>query len=144
MIKEGKISCFGGPLDSGLKIGEGTSFYEDWEADKRPDLFWPASHRIQGVGHRLRNTQAFYIALNVPKDVDRNDAQKSMWKITNIENGFSAKAFLVDRGPSAGGRLVDASDALLAHIECKTDDIVKVEEMTAFDIPFGLYRDMEP
>lgn len=140
MTLNGKISAFGGPDDPFMEETEGLSFYEHHEADKLPEFFWPRlpDKPEQGTSKRLKNEMAFYIALNVPLSLDRKIAQKSLWEITS-SNGSTVVANLVDRGPSAGGRLVDASDAVLRILGVGTNDEVTVKEFTNFNIPFGLY-----
>lgn len=140
MILVGKISEFGGPDDLGMRYSEGCSFYEHWEADLRPDLFLERSKDpIQGSSHRLRCNDAYYIALNLA-DYPRAIIHQSRWRVTNLITGDSVVCQVVDRGPSASGRLVDASMALMRAIGVKTDDHVQVAEVTQFDIPFGLYE----
>jgi hypothetical protein len=137
----GKISSFGGPDDSGMRYDEGLAFYEHWEADLRTDLFIPRSIDLsQGTSKRLRCYDAYYIALNVPNHYPRKIFHESRWKLENFRTGDYVICHLVDRGPSANGRLVDASNRVLDAISVKTDDDVIVSEVTAFQIPFGLYK----
>jgi hypothetical protein len=137
----GKISEFGGPDDNGMAWEEGLAFAEHAEADLMPDLFVERSKDLtQGTSKRLRCNDAYYIALNVPLHWPRSILKQSRWKITSLASGLYVVAHLIDRGPSAAGRLVDASKAILKAIVVKTDDDVEVEEVTAFGIPFGLYE----
>jgi hypothetical protein len=123
---------------------EGLSWYEHWEADRLPELFLPRSKDpYQGVSKRLRCDDAYYIALNVPRNTPRFIIHESRWRITNIDNGDSVTARLVDTGPSARGRLIDVSRAVMRAIgmdpDRDTDKQVEVREDTYFKIPFGLY-----
>lgn len=137
----GRVSKFGGPDDDGMRFTEGVSFYEHHEADKRPDLFLPrGTDPTQGVGRRLRYLQAHYIALNVPLTVERHIVHKSLWKITNLRTGQFVLSQLVDRGPSAAGRLVDVADITLTALRLLTDQEVEAEEVTNYGITFGLYE----
>jgi hypothetical protein len=145
MKMEGKISWFGGPDDTFMRHDEGLSFWEHWEANGAPDLFVERSSDLtQGASKRLRCNDAYYIALNIPVHYPRKIVHMSRWKITNLETGDYVVAHLVDRGPSAGGRLVDASRAVMAAIglnpDKDTNKDVQVSEVTAFGIPFGLYE----
>jgi hypothetical protein len=141
MKMEGKISSFGGPDDTGMRYDEGLAFYEHREADLRTDLFLPRSaDPFQGTSKRLRCHEAYYVALNVPNTFTRLIFQQSLWKIANLRTGIYAVCYLVDRGPGAKGRLVDASNKVLDVIGVNTDDEVEVSEVTPFQIPFGLYK----
>ncbi len=128
----------------------GLSFYEPWEANQRPDLFLPEEYPNQPTWQRLLVEEAYYIALNVPVHYPRKIIHLSRYRIsalnpdTRIPTGLSVLAHLVDRGPSAKGRLVDASKALMRAIGLDPDDDtdrhVEVAETTYFDIPFGIYE----
>lgn len=137
----GKISEFGGPNDSGMAYDEGLAFYEHSEADLHPDLFLPRSKDLaQGVSKRLR-TDAYYIAINV-EPAPRHIIQNSLWGVQF--NSLTVIGRLVDRGPSAYGRLIDASPAILKFLGCKTDDLVEVSEITSFNLKFGLHELYRP
>lgn len=142
MVKTGTISFFGGSSDSFMRNcnDPGLSFYEHHECDLRPDLFFPKStDPTQKTWERLRNSQSFYIALNIPNNLSRDVVHKSFWKVENIKTNQWVLANLVDRGPSADGRLVDASDAIKYALRLNEDDEVNVSELTNFEIPFGIY-----
>lgn len=123
----GKISFFGGPLDSGMKPTEGLAYYEHHEADLRPDLFSPrSSDPLEGTSKRLRNTHACYLALRMVGD--REKLKNSLWKVTNPKTGQFLVASLTDWGPhESTGRVVDASDAIGRLLRIETDDEVMVE-----------------
>jgi hypothetical protein len=144
-VKEtGLISKFGGPNDTGMKWDEGLAFYWDHAfCDDHPQLFNERSKDLsQGTSKRLRNLDAYYIALNIALDTPISIARNSKWKVANPETGDYVIAVLVDRGPAANGRLIDASDAVLRAIGVETDQIVEVEEITRYEIKFGLYDEM--
>lgn len=140
MKLEGTVSTFGGRDDPGMKYDEGVAFYEHFEADKRTDLFLPrSSDKAQGTSKRLRNTEAYYCALNVETGWERYVYQRSRWKITNLDNGLAAVVWLVDSGPSAAHRLIDLSNAVAYFLRLNTDHVVTVEEATPYGIKFGWY-----
>lgn len=123
----GKISFFGGPLDSGMKPTEGLAYYEHKEADLRPDLFSPrSSDPLEGSSKRLRNTHAFYVAIRFTGS--RAEARNSLCIVTNPKTGQFIIASLVDWGPAEStGRAVDASDAVGRALRLQTDDEVEIE-----------------
>lgn len=132
----GKCSEFGGPDDQGMNGGKddldgkedtGLAFYEPHEADTRPDLFNAADRSVK-TWRRLK-IDSFYIALNLPLGVDRAWVQGSLWDVMNASNGKVVRAWIVDRGPSARGRVVDCSRGVLRAIGAKTDDVLIVEEV---------------
>lgn len=128
----GKVSCFGGPLDQGMKDTEGLSIYEGSEADRRPDLFLPrGSDPLQGTSRRLR-TDSFYIAIRFNKDEKSRDWwQRSAWRVVNLKTGQWVMCSLVDWGPNEKtGRSVDASPAVLRALRLETDDEVEVTCLT--------------
>jgi hypothetical protein len=106
---------------------EGLAFYEHKEATLRPDLFLPqGSDPREGVGKRLRNATANYIALRI--DGDRSKLKETLWKVKNPKTGQFVIASLVDWGPSPStGRVVDLSDAIGRALRIETDDLVQVE-----------------
>lgn len=127
----GKCSIFGGPNDSGMAETEGLALYEHHEADKRKDLFFPRdADQSIGTSKRLR-PQVFYIAIRYDSKVlSRIYWQASEWKVSNLENGKSAIAKLVDFGPAEWtGRAIDLSPGLARELEVKTDDVVWYEEV---------------
>lgn len=122
----GKLSFFGGHTDNGMSHSEGLSLFEHHEADLRPDLFFPqSSDPTEGTSKRLRNTQAYYIALRVTGD--RDDLKNSVWMVKNPKTGQSVLASLVDYGPhERTGRAVDVSDAIGRALRVETDDVIEV------------------
>ncbi len=124
---------------------EGLAFAEHWEADLRPDLFLPRSSDLtQGVSKRLRCNDSYYLALNVPISYPRKLLKGTRWRITSLDTNDSVLCELIDRGPSAAGRLVDLSKAALRAIGIDPDKMTNkekfmVKETTDFDIPFGIY-----
>lgn len=127
MNVEGKVSFFGGPNDLGMHTWEGCKYYEHTEADLRPDLFFPkSSDPVEGVSKRLRNAQAYYLALRV--DGNRYKLQGSLWKIKNPKTGQFVIASLTDWGPAeTTGRVADVSDAVGRALRIETDDIVQID-----------------
>jgi len=124
---EGTISFFGGISDAGMSFDEGLAYYEHNEADLRPDLFFPrSSDKEEGTSKRLRNTQAYYLALRM--EGDREKLKGSLWKIKNPKTNQFVIASLVDWGPAEStGRVADVSDAVGRALRLETDATVIIE-----------------
>lgn len=118
----GKISTFGGSIDNGMTHQEGLAFFEHLEADLRPDLFFPRStDPTEGTSKRLRNSNAYYIAVRVIGN--REMLQRSVWKVENPKTGQAVIASLCDYGPhQSTGRAIDMSDATARALRLQTDD----------------------
>jgi hypothetical protein len=125
---EGKMSTFGGPLDTGMTPSEGLALFtkSDLSDPKFSYLFLPAPPPgTTGLGRRL-NPDSFYIACRwdyhqTSKDFLRN----TLALIQNPQNNKTAQARPVDWGPNAStGRSADFSPGLAATLGLDTDDDV--------------------
>lgn len=124
----GKISCFGGPEDAGVKPDEGVALVT-------PAIF-PAYKKLfladqppgtTGLARRL-DPRAFYCAMRWEYIITPKALLRASWvKITNAATQMVAHGIPVDWGPhSATGRLIDVSPGLMRALQAKTDDTVIV------------------
>jgi hypothetical protein len=141
----GKCSEFGGPHDEVMRKDSGLAFYEPWEADRRPDMFYPEdlgwikehpewaalypNGDRQPTWARLK-VEFFYIALRCDSSLSRAVFQNTPFKIKNCETGDWVCGFLVDRGPGVVDRLVDLSPGIMKKLNLKTDDLVEVTQLS--------------
>lgn len=130
---QGKISQFGGIYDSGMNDKEGLSLYEPWEANLRPDIFYPAREGDPGQRTWKRLRPEFpYIALRFTEFGFNNLQHRGVMqkKAFKIEHPLTKKwviGYLVDWGPNLmTARLIDASPCILTALGVKTDDEVIV------------------
>lgn len=131
----GKVSCFGGASDEGMKFDSGLAAYEPKEADLRPDIFCDDDKFNPGIPtwKRLRIT-SMYCALRYNHSVPRKVLQMMPIKIVNpLDNKF-VMAWTVDLGPHIDTkRLIDVSPGVMAALSLSTDDTVRVEINTELE-----------
>lgn len=125
----GKMSTFGGPNDTGLKLGEGLALIdkENYEQFKEYFLDTPESGAT-GLARRL-NPEKFYIACRWDyKITSMAFLRKTQVLVKNPKNEKIAHAQPVDWGPNKKtGRVADLSPGLAALLDLRTDDIVSIE-----------------
>lgn len=134
---EGRMSTFGGPLDTGVKPTEGLALIEPVHlADpKLAALFLPAQPRgTSGLARRL-DPEAAYVACRWPYE-KLPPAERERWKahlrrsvarVMSARTGRSIEARPVDWGPNEKtGRVADLSPGLARDLGLKTDDQVIV------------------
>jgi len=142
----GKCSEFGGSNDQVMRDDTGLALYESWEADRRPDIFFPEdptwleNHpdwvkknpgQRQPTWARLR-PDFYYIALRYDNRFPRKILQNVPFKVRNPKTNEWAIAFLVDRGPGVSSRLVDCSPGLLKRLGVATEDELDVMQINPF------------
>lgn len=141
----GKCSKFGGAEDKGMSKDSGLALYEPWEADLRPDIFFPEDskwldthpvwvdkypHQRQPTWARLR-TSFYFLALRYDRKTPREILQNTPIRVMNPKTGEWAISFLVDWGPHEDtGRLVDCSDGLMKRLAAQTDDMLDVKTLS--------------
>src|SRR5258705_9805061 len=101
IVKEGKMSTFGGPDDTGVTSSEGLALFDAADVAANPDLFLPAQPPdTTGVARRL-NPQAKYLACRWDFSVTpKNFLKRITVKVSNPANGKSEDARPADFGPS--------------------------------------------
>lgn len=118
----GKISSFGGPLDSGLSTLEGLALFNSM--DEAPELFLDNPDPNVGIARNL-NPNANFCAMRWSYDV----TPKPLLRFSSVMISFKDKYVLarcLDWGPHENtGRLIDVSDNVMKTLGCKTDDVVK-------------------
>ncbi len=121
----GKVSHFGGPLDTGVTETEGLALCE--KVEEMPHLFLPEQPEgTIGLARRL-DPEKFFCACRwdysiTPKSVLR----KSIVRIVNPKNEKHCYAFCIDYGPHADtGRTIDVSQGVMKFLELETDDVVE-------------------
>jgi N-acetylmuramoyl-L-alanine amidase len=122
----GKVSCFGGPDDTGVSPSEGLAFMQ--EIDEAPHLFLPYQPEgTSGLARRL-NPHIHYIACRW----DYDDTPKAMLLdqvalVRAPSTGMALTAFPADWGPNEKtGRVADLSPGLMADLRIETDGEVEV------------------
>ena len=124
---KGKVSCFGGPEDTGVSPNEGLAFLYDVE--DKPHIF--LAHQppgTTGLARRL-DPNTHYIAMRWDYDQFSKDflAGPSLAKITASKTGKSVFAHPADWGPHTDtGRVADISPGLMKALGISTDDEVEV------------------
>ena len=129
IVKEGKMSTFGGPDDTGVTPSEGLALFDASDVAANPDLFLPTQPPgTTGVARRL-NPQAKYLACRWDYSVTpKNFLKKITVKVSNPANGKSEDARPVDWGPNlTTGRIADLSPGLAAALGLTTDGNCRVE-----------------
>lgn len=125
----GKMSCFGGPHDTGVRPNEGLALLS------RHDLTDPAFSGLflaeqpegtTGLARRL-NPAALYIAMRWNYRVHPPSFLRHT-KVTVSANGKSVEVQPVDWGPNEDtDRVADLGQGVLDALGLKTDDIVTVD-----------------
>lgn len=122
----GKVSCFGGPNDTGVSADEGLAFI--YEVDQAPHLFLPFQPAgTTGLARRL-NPYVHYVACRwdyneTPKTVLLDDVAL----VRAIKTGIALTAFPADWGPhESTDRVADISPGLMDDLGITTDDEVEV------------------
>ncbi len=131
LVVEGKISTFGGPEDTGVAPEEGLALIEppdldEWWFDRLFLTLQPPD--TTGLARRL-NPDAFYIAMRwAEHGIEREEARRATFKITNPENGEFCYAQGSDFGPADWtGRVADLSPGVATALNLETDDIAIIE-----------------
>lgn len=121
----GRVSCFGGPSDTGVTPSEGLALFEhlDLLEPEHAALFLPRQpHNTTGLARRL-DPSAHYIALRW----DYTETPRAFLRTANVTitaNGITITGVRpVDWGPNIRtGRIADLSPGLLAALHITTDD----------------------
>lgn len=139
IIGQGKVSCFGGPLDTGVGPNEGLSCIDpddlgEWWFSR---LFGPQPRGTTGLARRL-NPDAFYLAMdwaygsfqgvkgNILPGWTREQVRRAVFKVE--ANGKTIYAQSADWGPDPSlGRVADLSPGIFAFLGLKTDDSAVIE-----------------
>ena len=122
----GKVSCFGGPDDTGVSPSEGLAFIQ--EIDQAPHLFLPYQPEgTSGLARRL-NPHVHYIACRWDyDDTPRPMLLEEVALVRAPSTGIALTAFPADWGPNEKtGRVADLSPGLMADLGIETDDQVEV------------------
>jgi N-acetylmuramoyl-L-alanine amidase len=123
---KGKVSHFGGPLDSGVSASEGLAFIYD--VDTAPHLF--LSYQPQGTTGLARrlNPAVPYIACRWDYDETPPPVLlEEMALVTAPKTGRSIKVYPADWGPHEDtGRVADISPGAMEALGITTDDEVEV------------------
>ena len=122
----GKVSCFGGPDDTGVSADEGLAFIDDFM--DAPFLFLPYQPAgTTGLARRL-NPFVHYIACRWDYAVTpKPSLLEDVALVRAVKTGITLTAFPADWGPHADtGRVADLSPGLLADLGIETDDEVEV------------------
>ena len=122
----GRVSWFGGPLDTGVAPDEPLAFI--YSVDTAPHLFLPFQPPgTTGLARRL-NPFIHYIACRWDYEVQTKDLLLSAVAIVRaIRTGLSLRAFPADWGPHQDtGRVADISSGLMEDLGITTDDEVEV------------------
>lgn len=131
----GKVSHFGGPLDTGVTPDEGLALFNT--VDQMPQIFLPEQPdllktdpgypgKTTGLARRL-DPEKLYIAMRfkyalTPKEVLR----RSIVLVSNPKNNKHAYAIPSDFGPAEWtNRVADVSPGVMKFLELETDDIVE-------------------
>ena len=121
----GKVSSFGGPLDTGVAPDEGLAFIH--EISDQPALFLPAQPAgTTGLARRL-DPAVDYVACRWDYDVTPRDMllREKAW--VGYPDGRGYRAYPADWGPHMDtGRVADISPGLMHRLGLVTDDIVRV------------------
>lgn len=122
----GKVSSFGGPLDTGVAPDEGLAFI--YEPDQQPELFLPEQPPgTTGLARRL-NPAVSYVACRWDYDVTPREMllEEMAWVgIPGSPRGVAA--YPADWGPHVDtGRVADISPGLMERLGVVTDDVVRV------------------
>jgi len=129
-IRDGKMSIFGGPDDTGVSPSEGLALVTNQsEFNQLREFFLPTQPEgTTGFARRL-NPEKFYIACRWNfSETSRAFLRETFVTVTNPANGKSAQAKPVDFGPSlATGRVTDLSPGLANHLGLETDQRCIVE-----------------
>jgi N-acetylmuramoyl-L-alanine amidase len=126
VFASGKVSWFGGPLDTGVSPDEGLAFIYDVE--DAPHLFLPYQPAgTSGLARRL-DPAVHYIACRWdynqhPKDI----LLEKMALVRSPKTGREFPAYPADWGPHADTeRVADISSGLMEALGIETDDEVEV------------------
>jgi hypothetical protein len=122
----GKVSWFGGPLDTGVAPGEPLAFVYD--VVEAPHLFLPFQPPgTTGLARRL-NPFVHYIACRWDYDETPRDMLLSeVALVFAAKTGIALRAFPADWGPHQDtGRVADISSGLMEDLGITTDDVVEV------------------
>jgi hypothetical protein len=121
----GRVSSFGGPLDTGVAPDEGLAFID--EISDQPALFLPAQPAgTTGLARRL-DPAVDYVACRWDYDVTPRDMllREKAW--VGYPGGRGYRAYPADWGPHVDtGRVADISPGLMHRLEMVTDDTVRV------------------
>jgi len=127
----GRMSTFGGPLDTGVSPSEGLAYVEpnDLHDPWFSDLF--LEHQppgTTGLARRL-DPSKYYIAMRVDNANSGGREKVRRHYYTVIANGARVdEVKLVDWGPNnRTGRVVDMSPGLAAKLKVLTDSFVDVK-----------------
>ncbi|UGY13725.1 N-acetylmuramoyl-L-alanine amidase [Bradyrhizobium septentrionale] len=122
----GKVSCFGGPDDTGVSPSEGLAFI--YSVDDAPQLFLPFQPEgTTGLARRL-NPYVHYVACRWDYGlVPKSEMINHVALVRAVETGIAMKAFPADWGPHEDtGRVADISPGLMDDLDITTDDEVEV------------------
>ena len=122
----GKVSCFGGPDDTGVDADEGLAFIGNVE--DAPQLFLPFQpDGTTGLARRL-NPYVHYVACRWDYDkVPKSEMTNYVALVRAVRSGIEMKAFPADWGPHEDtGRVADISPGLMDDLDINTDDEVEV------------------
>lgn len=130
---KGKVSSFGGPLDSGVKHDEGLALYNKYE--ECPEIFlWDLPDLLktdpgypgdaEGLARRL-NPNLHYCACRWDyKITPKRVLIDSIVVIYGVSKNIMARP--VDWGPHVDtGRIIDVSPGVMDDLNIKTDDEVE-------------------
>jgi hypothetical protein len=121
--KTGKISTFGGPHDSGVRLQEGLALIEpeDLRDPWFAKLFLDCHDGRHGLARRL-NPSCFYIAARWNYFLTPRKLLRRSYALVEA-NGKKELARLVDWGPNRRtGREMDLSPGLAKKLQLRTDD----------------------
>ncbi len=131
LFVRGKISTFGGPLDTGVAPDEGLALIEppdldEWWFDRLFLTLQPPA--TTGLARRL-NPDAFYLAMRWEDyGIDRETARRATFKITNPKNNEFRYAQGSDFGPADWtNRVADLSPGIATALGLETDEEAIIE-----------------
>jgi N-acetylmuramoyl-L-alanine amidase len=121
----GKVSSFGGPLDTGVAPDEGLAFID--EISDQPALFLPAQPvGTTGLARRL-DPAVDYVACRWDYERTPRDMLLREMAWVGYPGGRGYRAYPADWGPHMDtGRVADISPGLMHRLGIVTDDIVRV------------------
>lgn len=121
----GKVSSFGGPLDTGVAPDEGLAFI--YEPDQQPALFLPVQPEgTTGLARRL-DPAVDYVACRWDYERTPRDMLLTEMAWVGYPGGRGYRAYPADWGPHMDtGRVADISPGLMHRLGMVTDDIVRV------------------
>ena len=126
---KGKVSWFGGPMDTGVSPSEGLAFIYD--IDMAPDLFLDYQPQgTTGLARRL-DPETMYIACRWDYDVTPKKMLAESGEMALVRAPSSGRemiAYPADWGPheEKTGRAADISPSAMDYLEISTDDDVVV------------------